>query len=176
MYSPTLELGKRGGQLPLLQVPSVHWAQQPHWVLQLAKGTEHKKSISKCKKWLHSSEKGWCHHLCKTNQPRSNNQTSIIQYNLWKQILCEVSQGRICLQLSCSSLQQPQQQEAPRHLQIKTHKRNTFNGKRDTLPSTHSLGFGYWHSLGKLSRILILQGKEKTRIKKGCFIMAKDEH
>lgn len=92
MCSPILELGKRGGQLPFLQVPTVHWAQQPRWVLELAKSTEHKKCISKCKKWLHSSEKGWCHHLCKTNQPKINNQTSLIQYSLWKQFLCQVSQ------------------------------------------------------------------------------------
>lgn len=83
MYSPTLELGKRGGQLPLLQVPTVHWAQQRHRAQEVHQQMQ---------KWLHSSEKGWCHHLYKTNQPRSNNQTSIIQYNLWKQILCEVSQ------------------------------------------------------------------------------------
>lgn len=92
MCSPSLELGKREGQLPFLQVPTAHWAQQPWWVLELTKSTEHNKWISKCKKWLHSSEKGWCHHLYKPNQPRTNNQTSIIQYKLWKQILCEASQ------------------------------------------------------------------------------------
>lgn len=98
-------------------------------------------------------------------------------------IICEnkfsvkCPKDRICLQLSCSSPQQPQQQEAPRHLQIKTHERNTFNGKRDRLPSTHSFGFGYCLNLGKPNnRILDLQGEEKTRIKKSCFSIAKHEH
>lgn len=40
MYSPSLELGKREGQLPLVQVPIVHSAWQLSWVLELAKSTE----------------------------------------------------------------------------------------------------------------------------------------
>lgn len=107
----------------------------------------------------------------KQTSPKSTTKLPLYNIVYENNFSVKYPKGRICLQLSCSSPQQPQ------HLQIKTHKRNTFNGKRDRLPSTHGLGFGYWHNLGKLSnRIPVLQGEKKTRIKKSCFIITKHEH
>lgn len=64
MYSPSLELGKREGQLPLVQVPIVHSAWQLSWVLELAKSTERKKSASaNTESYYLAQEKNWHCHL-----------------------------------------------------------------------------------------------------------------
>lgn len=56
MCSPTLDLGKREGQLPLLQVPTAGSAWQLRWVLGQAKSAEHEQQcISKRRTLLHIS-------------------------------------------------------------------------------------------------------------------------
>lgn len=93
MYSPSLEQGKREGQLPLVQVPIVHSAWQLSWVLDVAKSTECKKSASaNTEGYYIAQEKTWNLHLY---EERGEKKPFILQFS------ARFLKGTICLQLSC---------------------------------------------------------------------------
>lgn len=160
MYSPTLELGKREGQLPLLQAPIAHSAWQLSWVLELAKTTEHKRSTSANAKSLHISGEKLVSSLVQNNQPTTEQPTNQpthklplydINHDIKSPVKCHKDLPPDLLLFTST---------APKARCIKTFANQDLQQKyiqrQDRLTRTHGFGFGYWHNLGKHNRILVL--------------------